>query len=56
MRSPTEAYLEVCDKLQGKRVVVKQALSSRAAFTNALEVDETAHGRSEERSFWKMRI
>ncbi|PVI04111.1 hypothetical protein DM02DRAFT_586615 [Periconia macrospinosa] len=53
MRSPTETYLHVREKLHDRRIATKQALSSGAAFINALEVDETANGRSEERSFWK---
>jgi NCS1 family nucleobase:cation symporter-1 len=43
----------VIEEFREKKVVTKRALSSRKSLVRALEVDETAHGRTEERSFWK---
>ncbi|ORY01441.1 permease for cytosine/purines, uracil, thiamine, allantoin-domain-containing protein [Clohesyomyces aquaticus] len=53
MRSPHEIVTTAREKLQQKRIVTTRALSSRENFVSAIEIDETAHGRSEERSFWK---
>lgn len=54
MRSPTETYLTIRSKLHAKQTAIKQALSSRTAFLEALQVSETAHGRApSSRSFWK---
>jgi NCS1 family nucleobase:cation symporter-1 len=43
----------VIEEFREKKVVTKRALSSRKSLVRALEVDETAHGRTEEHSFWK---
>jgi NCS1 family nucleobase:cation symporter-1 len=43
----------VIEEFREKKVATKRALSSRESLIRALEVDETAHGRTEERSFWK---
>jgi NCS1 family nucleobase:cation symporter-1 len=43
----------VIEEFREKKVATKRALSSRVSLIRALEVDETAHGRTEERSFWK---
>lgn len=43
----------VSERFQEKKAATKRAFPSRENFVRALEVDETAHGRTEERSFWK---
>ena len=53
MLSPATVISTCSEKLHEKRVATKRALSRRENFIRALEVDETAHGRTEERSFWK---
>lgn len=53
MLSPIVLLGSFKEKLHEKHVATKRALSSRENLVRALEVDETAHGRTEERSFWK---
>ena len=53
MPSPTALIEHGKQKLKEKYAATKHALSSRKNLVKALEVDETAHGRTEERSFWK---
>jgi NCS1 family nucleobase:cation symporter-1 len=54
MGSSAEGLLTtVIEGIREKKVATKRALSSRKSLVQALEVDETAHGRIEERSFWK---
>lgn len=53
MRSPKGLLSTYNEKLYNEFAAAKRAFSSREAFIQALEVNETAHGRSEERSFRK---
>ncbi|KAF2111189.1 permease for cytosine/purines, uracil, thiamine, allantoin-domain-containing protein [Lophiotrema nucula] len=53
MRTPNELLVAAREKLTEKKSSTTHALSSKENFIRALEVNETAHGRSEERSFWK---
>jgi NCS1 family nucleobase:cation symporter-1 len=43
----------VSKKFHEKKAATKRALSSRDNLIRALEVNETAYGRTEERTFWK---
>lgn len=53
MHSLADLLIASSRKFREKHVAIKRAFSSRENFIRALEVDETAHGRTEERSFWK---
>ncbi|KAF2679127.1 uracil permease-like protein [Lentithecium fluviatile CBS 122367] len=53
MLSPNKILSSCKETLHEKRVATGRAFSSRENFIRALEVDETAHGRNEERNFWK---
>ena len=53
MRTPNEMLIVAREKLDEKKSSTRRALSSKDNFICAIEVNETAHGRSEERSFWK---
>lgn len=53
MRSPTSLISTCREKLHEKHVATKRMFSSRENFVRAMEVNETATGRDEERTFWK---
>lgn len=53
MLSPTSLWTTCAEKFHEKHVATKRAFSSRENLIRALEVNETAHGRTEERSFWR---
>jgi nucleobase:cation symporter-1, NCS1 family len=53
MLSVREVIGKYSQRLSEKRVAAKRAFESRENFVKWLETDETAHGRTEERSIWK---
>jgi NCS1 family nucleobase:cation symporter-1 len=53
MLSPIELLRRGCQRLREKRAAAKRAFESRDEFIKWLETDETAHGRTEERTIWK---
>jgi hypothetical protein len=53
MVDPNELLRNGSARLQNKFQAAKRALKSRETFVRWLETDETAHGRTEERTIWK---
>lgn len=53
MLSPIDLFTRGRQILSQKQGAAKKAFESRDDFVRWLETDETAHGRTEERTIWK---
>ena len=53
MLSPTSILDQCGEKLREKRIAIRRAFESRENFIRFLETDETANGRTEERTIWR---